>query len=202
MANTKSNKNLSFAYSYGFTEGKVHSRKLTKQLIKAGYRLETNYADADLIIAHSAGCWYKLDGLKPKLMVFVGMPLPNKNAGAVWLESNKISAKALLKHGRLLKFLKSIVYNVMYLLRHPRRNFDIVRKAQHAMPPRFKDTLTVFVINKHDPWPQSQRLNGLLAAEPWSFIGLDGTHNNLWHEPEKYIKIIDHYAELLAKTDS
>ena len=37
MANTPLTKPLSFAFSYGFTEGKLHSRQMTRLLKKAGY---------------------------------------------------------------------------------------------------------------------------------------------------------------------
>lgn len=201
MANTKSTKHLSFAYSYGFTEGKVHSRKLTALLKKAGYTLSDNPASADIIIAHSAGCWYKLDQLDPRLIIYVGMPLPTKRAGSIWLQANKMSFKALLKQGKFFRLLKSICFNAGYMLRHPLRNLDIIRKAEHALPVSFNNALTVFVMNRYDPWPQSNRLTKLIGSEPWSFVSLSGMHNNLWHEPEKYVKLINHYARILAKTD-
>lgn len=201
MANTQSNNKLSFAYSYGFTEGKVHSKKLTKLLKQAGYIPSSSPEKADIVIAHSAGCWYKIESFSPKLLIYVGMPLPTGNAAKIWFQSNKITSKALIKQKRRLRLIKSICLNALYLLRHPFRNFAIINKVDHAEPRNFKESLVVFVSNQHDPWPKTNRLKDLVHGEPWSFISLKGTHNNLWHEPDKYVKLIDHYARLLAKTD-
>ncbi len=201
MANTKSPEILTFALSYGFVEGSAHGRKISKLLKRAGFTQANSLTEADIIIAHSAGCWLIPDNAQPKLMLYIGMPLPFTSAQKIWLEANWLSIKSVLAKGHVFKMLRGGILNTYYALRHPRRSRDIIRGAKTSTPTIFTDATTIFIANRYDPWPQSKRLFDYLKSENWAFISLPGAHNNIWQHPAYYVEIVKNYAALLAKTN-
>ncbi len=202
MANTKSNKPLSFALSYGFAEGSAHGRKISRLLKEAGFVPAAQLSDADIIIAHSAGCWLMQEGAKPTIVLYVGMPLPLTNAQKIWLKSNWLSLRSVLAKGNIINMLRGFILNSYYSLKHFRRSVAIVKGVSTAVPTVFGSANTIFIANQHDPWPRSSRLQGYIDKQhKWSFISFPGSHNNIWQHPAYYVDIIKKYAELLAKTD-
>lgn len=201
MANTQSTKPLTFALSYGFVEGAAHGRKISRMLKKAGFEPAKSLAKADVIIAHSAGCWLLPENAKPQLMIYIGMPLPLTSAQKLWLKANWMNIKSFLAKGHVLKMFRVAALNTYYALRHTRRTIDIIQGVKTAKPTVFKGALTIFIANQHDPWPHSAKLSDYIEREDWTFLSLPGAHNNIWIHPAYYVDIIKNYAELLAKTN-
>lgn len=194
MAATDSKpKALSFAICYGFVGGPAHSRGLRKRLRRAGFKA-AQLEGADIIIAHSAGCWLIPNTARPKLVMYIGMPLSMARPRRSWVRANLSS----FKNGHPLRNINVRLKNTYYGLLQPRRNWNIVRRAKIAQPTIFPDAQTVFIANHNDPWPQAPILASFIAQQPWAFLSLMGTHDNIWEEPDLYAAIINHYARLLA----
>lgn len=196
MANTssKTKPSLSSAISYGLSGGPAHARKISKLLRQAGYTPTKNFIDADVVIAHSAGCWLIPDTARPKMVVYIGMPLAQARPRRTWMTANTAS---FIK-GNVLRNTQTRFKNTYYWLRQPVRNVNIVRNAKIARPVILPGVPAVFISNRHDPWPKSERLQTHLDTKDWAFISLPGTHDDIWEHPERYVAIINHYARLLA----
>jgi len=184
---------LTFAVCYGFMEGVGHSRRLRKLLVKAGFR-PSPVTEADIIIAHSAGCVLIPANAKPKLVVYTGMPLALARPQSTWVKATL----PRIKDGNLRRELLARLNNTYYGLRHVKRNLGIMRDPKIAKPVIFPKAQTVFIANRYDPWPKGPELDKLVAKQPWAFISLPGTHESLWKEPDRYVAILEHYARLLA----
>jgi hypothetical protein len=179
-----------FAFCFGFMEGKGHSRQLRKLLLKAGFQLAP-LTQADIIIAHSAGCALIPKQATPKLVIYTGMPLILARPKSTWVKVSLPRRKdGSLRHGLIIR-----VRNSYYTVRHIKRNVGIMRDPRIAQPVIFPKVQSVFIANRHDPWPKGAELNRLIDEQPWAFLSLPGAHENLWHEPERYIPIINHYAK-------
>lgn len=200
MTDTNSRaKHLTFAINYGFASGPVHSKKLRKLAAQAGFK-PAPITKADIVIAHSAGCWLLPSDIRPKLIIYVGMPLATGRAQHIWLRANLAS----FKEGNTRHNLSTRVKNTYYGLRQPRRNLRIVREAKHKIghPTLFSNVLAVFIANRRDLWPKSDtRQAALLAEQQWAFISLPGNHDDIWEKPERYVAIMEHYGKILAQTD-
>jgi hypothetical protein len=196
MASTVSKRQteLSFAISYGLAGGRSHGRKFSKLLQQAGWKPARHIAEATIIIAHSAGCWLMPPSAQPKLVIYVGMPLAQAKPRRTWAVAKKM---AFQKAG-LQQTSKDSLQNVYYVLRQPRRNMNIIRRAKIARPVIFSRAQSVFIANRYDPWPQSKTLQIYLKNQDWAFISLPGIHDDIWEHPEHYTAIINHYARLLG----
>ena len=199
MADTKlpPKTGLSFAISYGFLGGPFTGHKLRRLLRQSGCTPASNLTEADIIIAHSAGCWLVDAGARPRLIMYVGMPLAQANAKQTFGQANRRNIWAIAWHGHFLSGLQIGLCSLYYGLRQPRRNLGIIKMTKSALPYTSATAQTIFVANQYDPWPQSPRLATYLAGQSWAFIGLPGSHDNIWEQPERYVEIINHYAKLL-----
>src|SRR5579864_2793078 len=193
MAATNSNKPLTFAICYGFMEGSAHGRRLRQQLHQAGFKASKVH-EAELIVAHSAGCVLIPADAKPKLVIYTGMPLVLARPQRTWVRATW----PRLKKGQWKHELTTRSHNTYYGVRHLKRNLSIMRDPKIAQPVIFPRAQTVFIANQHDPWPKGEELDKLVTQHPWVFLSLPGPHEHLWHAPHDYVTIIDHYARLLA----
>jgi hypothetical protein len=189
---------LSFAVSYGFLGGPAHSRRLRKLLRQRGYVQAQTAEQADIVIAHSGGCWLIPKSASPKLLVFVGMPLSEAHPHQTFKDARQKNIQAFMYNFHLLRGLAIGFYSLYYWLIQPTRNRDIVRRAKTAPDVTSQAETTVFIANRDDPWPHSARLAQYLGNHNWVFLSLPGSHNDIWEYSERYVAIIDHYARLLA----
>jgi hypothetical protein len=198
MANTDSpTKGLSFAISYGLVGGRAHSKKLNNLMRAEDYSPDI-LTTADIIIAHSAGCWLLPQTVKPKLIVYVGMPLAQASWRDTFLNANVTS----FTHKNFLRSLSTKSKSTYYGLRQPRRNLNIIRMAKNSHSVIFTDIPSIFIANRYDPWPRSEQLQQFISSYDWAFISLPGSHDDIWERPQRYVAIINHYARLLDQANS
>jgi hypothetical protein len=153
--------------------GPGHSRTFRKLMIQAGFQ-PTVITMADIILAHSAACWLIPETARPKVVTYVG-----------------------IRRGQLMQQLHTRSHNTYYAFRQPIRNFGIMRHPKIAQPVIFPTAQTLFVANRYDPWPRGPSLKTFLTTKPWVFIGMPGSHENIWEDPRNYVTILNHYAKRL-----
>ncbi len=203
MGATTSNHNraykqgLTYSISYGFLGGSAHSRKLRSTIKGRGLKPAAKIEEADVIIAHSAGCWQIPNNASARLVIFIGMPLAQDNPGKIFRKANANGLLAAVSSFQLLSWTGGLFIDLYYAVKQPRHNWAIIRHAGQAKPSILPRASHVFITNRHDPWVQSKQLDQLLESKDWSFIELPGSHGDLWRHPEQYAPIISYYAGLL-----
>ncbi|HUY85177.1 MAG TPA: hypothetical protein VMU97_01540 [Candidatus Dormibacteraeota bacterium] len=197
MANTPSKTNpLSFAISYGFLGGPLHSRHLRKMLNKAGY-VEAPLSEADIIIAHSGGAYLFNPGPRPKLILLAAPALTREKPRSLFKKNTKQLWRNAKTEHYLRKRLLWSLYGVYCALRNPKPNYQMIKFASDTSfeLPEFDSADVFFIANRDDEWSAGPHLAKLLADRPWAFISLPGAHEHIWVHPEDYIDIIDLYAK-------
>jgi hypothetical protein len=190
---------LTYAISYGFLGGPAHSRQMRKRLRKLGYVQAPSIKRADIVIAHSAGCWLVPPSASAKLLVYIGMPLVQAYPHQTFKAARRQNIRAFIRHFHLWRGITIGFYSFCYGLVQPRRNRNIIRGAKQARTAtELPGAHTVFIANRDDPWLYSDSLRTYTKTRDWAFIGLPGSHNDIWEYSERYSAIIDHYARLLA----
>lgn len=186
---------LTYSMIYGLVGRPSLGRKLGELLQADGFEPAGDTETADILIAHSAGCWLIPRTSQARLVIFVGAPLA-EDRGRAYRRAN-IEIYKRSSFTRLITVLASDAY---YGIRYLRRNLAITRMARYAELVMVPEASYVFMANRYDPWPHSKLLDGYLASKDWSFISMPGPHDDIWHHTELYEPIINHYAKLLAKT--
>jgi len=197
------NRSLRYFIVYGFCGGQAHSVKFRKLIQNEGLQPATNAIDADILIAHSAGCLQVPSDTKAKLIILVGVPLDTRTVGT-FLRAHLQNILFFYHSHRTIQGLRFGLNNFFYAIVHPQQNYDaaqLVHKHVFSLPTG-QTASVVWIANQHDPWPNTQELVTFLSDMPYSFISLAGAHDSIWVNPELFIAIIKHYAgTVLAKTD-
>ncbi len=194
MANTSSRNGLTFAICYGLGGGPMHARNFLSLMKGAKITPAQKVGEADIIIAHSGGCWLIPKTAKPKLVVYVGMPLEQDNPRQAWRASNA----AMFKSDGVVYGLINRLKNLYYCLRQPIRNLKLIGMSKTAQPVILPKAQAIFITNRDDAWPRPNKIKKYINKYDWAYISLTGAHDDIWHHPAQYIDIIERYARLLA----
>jgi hypothetical protein len=194
---SKSSETLSYYIHYGLLGGASQSKQLRSLLKQVGFVLASKSVAADIVIAHSAGCWQIDQAARPKLVVYIGMPLASPNPKTSF-RSNFAILTGCLRNGHPLRYVAINLWNIYYGTTQFKRNAQIIRHASKSVVRVFPSAQSVMLVNRTDPWPESPKKIELTSKKPWAFVSLPGSHDNIWEEPEKYSEIIEYYAGLLA----
>lgn len=197
MATPSKKHKPTYAVSYGLFSGKAHGKRLHAAMQKAGYEEVLSQMDADIIIAHSAGCWQVTPSSNTKLIIYVGMPFALERPLKTWYTAT--SAMFKIMPGSADKaWLRYVArHNLGFVFRQPLRNLRIIRSAKkpHTLPSGIP---SILVINQDDVWTHSATLETHVEKHDWDFVGLPGSHNDIWQHPERIVAIINHHAKSLG----
>lgn len=176
----------------GFGEGEWHSRILYKSLEKLGYRRVATAADSDVVITHSAGCFFLPPRLPHQKVVVLAPPYwPGKYLW--WCFLQKITQDILESYmrGKLLFFIRKTIWNCLYILRDIPKAIRIHFSARrHDFYTAFHSEKFVLIRNKRDTFctPDIERL--LRQKGKFEYYELPGEHEEVWMEPDDHAALI------------
>lgn len=163
-------------FSYGWAEGRLHSRKLEKQLMQNGYAISRDLETCDIIIAHSGGVFLLPKETKAEIILLFGVPYWPERSPLLSLFI-KIKYEVFSPKPFLSRLIKNI-YNVIYLF-----NFKHQLKIQkmfykHGYPKT--SVKTIAVSYDKDPFMDPEKSKDLALKMNWHFIRFTGQHDDIW----------------------
>ncbi|MDB5169843.1 MAG: hypothetical protein JWN82_239 [Candidatus Saccharibacteria bacterium] len=181
------------AIQYGVVTGPWVGKKFRRALTAAGYRHVEDIAEADIIITHSAGCFWLPPSDQPLLLI---NPLywPGKTIRQR-VKDRARSHRHYRQNGYPLGYwLGRTWWGVYYGIVDYRRTRKIMNYAEQFDLPQAIAAIAgrrvVIVRNDKDDW-LTPDLDSLRAANPkLSIISVPGDHDNCWYNPEPYIAAI------------
>lgn len=176
----------------GFSEGTRIGRRFRRELHASGFHATKDAAEADIIIAHSGGCFLIPKNAQAKLVILVGLPHWSNRRLA-----NSLSAKIKIEQKDLF-FIKKSSYNVYQLFRRPHIWVRMWRSWRISHIPVVPSGAKVIVIrNEDDQFLHPSEYMSLAKQQGWLAVSLPGHHDDLWRYPEPYVTIIKNQIKLL-----
>ncbi len=181
------------AIMYGFTEGQWHGKHFRRLLRERGYKVIKNASEANVVIAHSAGCFYLPELAKQQQLILIDPPYwPEKSLSS--RSRNMITQMALAVRPGNQPFyhVHKTAHNLAYLARHARTNREMLQMAPNFnLEAVILHCNTTLVHNSNDPW-LTPYLGGLKQINSkLRIMHIPGDHDDLWLHPEPYIKLIN-----------
>lgn len=179
--------NLTVAIVYGFAEGKWHGRKLRRELSNAGFRFTHDLQAADIVIAHSAGCYLLPPDMNARLIVHSGYTYWS---GRKLLDSLLQNLRLEYQQHGFIKWFVRCTINDLYML-----NLSHTIRTVRGWPNRvqflknLQTTRHVFICSRHDPYCQPRQLMQHTRQEH-TYISTAGNHNALWDDPANYTIVL------------
>jgi len=176
------------AILHGFAEGPVTSTKFEEMCRRAGYRVTYDLNDADIIFAHSGGCYLIPPQNRARLVVMVGLPywpgrpLPISLIIKVWREFRQARSGQ-----QFAQRLRKLWYQTRYAGAF--RTIRQMAQNQRLSSPWNSRQPQIIVRNRYDAYCTPN-----VAAAPFkgarTFISLPGEHDDCWDNPERYLDLI------------
>jgi hypothetical protein len=172
----------------GFAEGYLTGRRMRKELAKRGFDNSKDPATADVIIAHSGGCFIIPAYAAAKLIICINPPhWPGKPLRESGAEKLRVGFAASRANKAMGLFIKAQIRNIFYLWNIPRyRKMWLGIKDGSAWRLQMK---VVLIRNQNDTFsPDTDTLpfeTDVIAVE------VPGGHDDCWDNPKPYIDVLE-----------
>lgn len=181
------------ALLYGILTGHSVSRAFRSELKRAGHSYVKHADRADIVIAHSAGCFWIPELRAEQTLILVDPPYWPERSIADRVQSRKQSHKRFRDFNISLgRWLARSFWGMFYGIAHFRRTRRIMSFAhQYDLTSVLSHKRTVLVRNEHDDW-LTPDLKDLIDNYPHvKLINLAGDHDNIWYQPRPYIALLN-----------
>lgn len=160
---------------------------LLRALEYAGYRTTRNPYEADIIIAHSGGCFLVPNDLPAQQVIMIGLThWPGKSIVRALIEKNWADFRLHRRARNIRTWLHKFSWNLLYFWNMP-HNVAMLRGRRRG---DFWQAKHVALIrNKEDSFctPDIKSLPFVHAPK---FVELPGQHDDIWLHSERYTNII------------
>jgi hypothetical protein len=171
---------------YGACEGQRIARRFIVALEASGFVLTHDPLTADIIFAHSGGCYVVPVRHRAQLILLVGL---SGTPGIANLRKAWLDFRTQHRAGTLKQFATKTFWNALYFWNMP-QNWRMWRGwrrgAQRAL------THVVAIRNRDDRTAPAE-LAHFHFDHPPALISFPGQHDDCWEHPEPYIHIIQKY---------
>jgi hypothetical protein len=174
---------------YGFAEGPAMGRRLRLALEQAGFETVSNPARADIILAHSGGCFVLPEKHQAKLVILIGPPhWPGKSLLMAIAQKAWLDMRAHRQGRKLAGWLKKAGWNLVYGA-NIRRNMDMQRGRKQGSLWQTNAARVVMVRNHQDTFC-TPKVHSLPFKTPPIIVEMIGQHDDCWIAPQKYVDIV------------
>lgn len=178
-------KQLKVGISYGFAEGPGNARRMIKFLKQSGFSITRKLHEADIIIAHSGGCFLIPENGRANIVMMIDLPYwPGKHPRIGFKEKLKLEP-------RDRDWLKKSLINFMYFFAWPNRWYRMYKAwGQVRVPSKANYPSIIAVRDEHDTFMHPIESEALAEKHGWHTHTLRGEHDDLWANPRPYIDIL------------
>ncbi len=173
-----------FAILYGLAEGLYQSQELVRLLEERGYCQTGNAQTADLLITHSGGVYLISEYARARVILLVGIPYwPGRSILSSilrkwWLEEKNA------------QWLQKMAYHLWYMLTGLPRLVRMYTGRQQQNMPNGADRHVILIRNNQDVFFHPKSALELTKKHGWDYHQLPGQHDDLWENPDPYVKLI------------
>lgn len=176
---------MKVALIYGYAEGPRIAKSFIEYLEAHGHQLVED-SKAEVIIAHSGGAYLIPDNNLATKVVLVGVPYYDNH----WSFIKKLS-KRVAEEGVSLAALQKFALNNWYVYSQPKRSYRMYRRVIDGSFHGVDGKRVMLVRNNKDLFGAISQDEQQAHKSGWLVQGLPGTHDDLWTNPEPYIKLLE-----------
>lgn len=176
----------------GIVSGKHTTTRLRRALQHAGYTVVSCIADADIIMAHSAGCLWMSQASPNQWVVLVNPPYWPGKTIRDRVRSRGRTNFLFWRYGYPFhRWLIRNLWGVYYAVRSPRRNQYIIRNMDtFDLEQSIRGHRVLLVRNEHDDW-LTPDLDKLQRDNPsLQIVRLPSDHDDFNYTPERYVHLL------------
>ncbi len=174
--------------AYGFCEGRRIGARFEAALIDHGFTVTRSTESADIILAHSAGCFVLPKSVMDKPKLFVGLPWSSGHALVKAYFANEWRwIRAIGRRVSPAVWVRTTLWNLIYMWNLP---YDIrIIRGLRSGSWRQLEQVTV-VHNLSDAFSATDDRSAPILPQAKQ-ITLPGAHGDIWRNPLPYVQILE-----------
>lgn len=196
MTDTASSKTSPLYFiAYGWSEGPWHGRKIREALEEKGYRRASTAEDADIIIAHSLGCYLIPQGHRAKVIMLIGLPYwPSRPVPLSVLRNTADNLNSSVRDGSTW-WLNKLLHNLWYILARPSASYDALTRRRLSFLPKARPSQQILLVRNSDDEFCHPHIEKMLGTDfGYTYIDMaEKLHEDCWLNPTPYVKLIERY---------
>ena len=180
------------AIIHGWAGGPQITKYFTQALQKDGFEVIEDHSKANIIFAHSAGCYKLPNQIKAQLIVFQGPPYwPGRNIFSR-ITSHSVHDTAQTARVFGLGYLVSRrLWETYYVLRHPSVTFVAIRNNKKLdFLAGHPDSKKLVVRNRDDKLCSPEIKRRVQDYQNVKYAELPGLHDDYIRHPGPYVELI------------
>lgn len=180
-------KSRSVAIIYGLNEGPFMGRKLVAALRKAGHLVVNDPREADVVIAHSGGCFIVPQPRAGQRVIMIGLPYwPGRSILRNLYRKTRQDLRTHHAEGELAYWLRKTLWNAVYFWNIP----SAVRMAVGRSRGVFWTYRGVTVVRYSHDSMCTPDLTSLPFVHRPVLEELPGQHDDCWRRPDPIVNSI------------
>jgi hypothetical protein len=180
------------AFVYGWSEGAWQSKKFRKLLKTEGYQTIKDPVQANIVVAHSAGCYLVPKNLTATKIILIGLPFwPGRSLTSSAFLNTVDGLRGHRAGGNFNWWLNKLLHNLWYVLTRPQSSYFIfTRLSAGNLPQSDRNRQVLLIRNQKDTFCHQSILQLLPETKSYRFIEQPGDHEDCWLNPQPYVKLL------------
>ena len=180
------------AILHGWAGGNWHVKRFVKALAEEGFRVIKNSKEADVIIAHSTGCYRLRESSSANVILLLGPPYwPSRSILRRLLKKKGHDTRQRINDQGVLFTINKFLFEIIYVIIKPSYSFIALKNHRYL---HFLDLLenkkVVLIRNEEDYSCSSEIEAAIKKYKNVRYISLPGGHDDFMTNPAPYIGLM------------
>lgn len=179
------------ALIYGWGEGAWESQEFRGLLYKKGLQTTNKVSEADIVLAHSSGCYLVPRDTARKTIFLIGLPYwPSRSLFQSGVRKLSAEIKFHRQNQSIGWWLNKILHNCWYILSRPSATYYVLTKHLEKNLPGGSLNDVILVRPKDDTFCHPEVLKLLRKTKSYKFLEIPGAHDDCWINSKPYIDLL------------
>lgn len=176
----------------GWAGGPKLTRLFRSKLKNAGFAVAKHPKQADIIIAHSVGCYFLPKHKKAKVIVLINPPYwPRRSIVRRQRQMSKNEYDFLLQTFGLRRLLLDRFWQLFYLMAKPAYSYSVLKNhGELDFLTKLDDLKTILVRNQGDEFCSPEIKEVISHYRNIDYVEVPGYHSDYYTNPQPYIDLI------------
>lgn len=175
----------------GWSEGPKLTKRLRRELKKAGFKISKKIELAEIIITHSAGCHILPTHINPKLVMIINPSYwPQRSVLINICRNIAWDLPGQIRDFGLLPLLRNRGWNIFYILSAPVRSIRVWRSLKQVLFEVLVHKKILIVRNSDDCFCTPRLAELVKDYKNIEVAKLPGLHEDCWFNPKPYVDLL------------